>query len=61
MAKDLVCGMQVDKKTPAAKSEYKNKFYYFCSHVCKEQFGENPEKYINESNKPIKEDLLNNG
>ena len=30
MAKDPVCGMDVDIKTAPAKSEYKGKTYYFC-------------------------------
>lgn len=46
MAKDLICGMQVDEKTPAGISEYKGKTYYFCSPGCKETFDQDPEKYI---------------
>lgn len=46
MAKDIVCGMQVDTKTPAATSEYKGKTYYFCLPGCKREFDRNPEKYL---------------
>ncbi len=46
MAKDLVCGMEVDKKTPAAKIDYDGQTFYFCSENCKKQFVEEPEKYI---------------
>jgi len=46
MAKDPVCGMQVDEKKPAATSNYKGKSYYFCSVSCKEQFEKNPEKFM---------------
>ena len=46
MAKDLVCGMEVDEKTAAAKSEYMGKTYYFCAPGCKKAFDENPAKYI---------------
>ena len=28
MAKDVVCGMEVDPKTAAAKTEYEGKTYY---------------------------------
>lgn len=35
MAKDVVCGMDVDEKTAAAKSEYRGTTYYFCSASCK--------------------------
>ncbi len=45
MAKDPVCGMDVDEKTAAGKSEYKGKTYYFCSPGCKKEFDKNPEKY----------------
>ena len=30
MAKDPVCGMQVDEKEAAGKSEYRGKTVYFC-------------------------------
>ncbi len=46
MAKDPVCGMEVDEKEAAAKSEYKGKTYYFCAPGCKKAFDENPEKYL---------------
>jgi YHS domain-containing protein len=32
MAKDPVCGMTVDEKKAAAKSEYMGKTYYFWEH-----------------------------
>ncbi len=46
MAKDPVCGMQVDEKTAAGKSEYKGQAYYFCSAGCKKSFDKEPEKYV---------------
>ncbi len=45
MAKDPVCGMEVDEKTAAAKSEHMGKTYYFCAPGCKKTFDENPAKY----------------
>ncbi len=45
MAKDPVCGMDVDEKTAAAKSEHMGKTYYFCAPGCKKAFDENPSKY----------------
>ena len=45
MEKDVVCGMQVDPKTAAAKSEYQGKTYYFCSAGCKKKFDANPQQY----------------
>jgi YHS domain-containing protein len=46
MAKDLVCGMDVDEKTAKYKMTYKGKAYYFCAPGCKKMFEENPEKYV---------------
>ena len=47
MEKDVVCGMTVDPKTAAGKSEYQGKTYYFCSKGCKASFDKNPAKYVN--------------
>ncbi len=46
MAKDPVCGMEVDEKKAPAKSEYIGKTYYFCSLGCKRAFDANPAKYV---------------
>ena len=51
MAKDLVCGMEVDEKTAAGKSEYKGTTYYFCAPGCKQAFDKDPQKYIGEGSK----------
>ncbi len=48
MAKDLVCGMDVDPAKVAGSSEYKGETYYFCSANCKRQFDENPDRYVNQ-------------
>jgi len=45
-ATDLVCLMKVDKDGKALTYEYKEKTYYFCSENCKEEFKEEPEKYL---------------
>ena len=45
MAKDLVCGMDVDEEN-AIKSVYKNQTYYFCSPTCQSEFEKNPEQFI---------------
>ena len=44
--KDPVCGMDIDPKTAAGKSEYKGQTYYFCSPGCKRSFEKEPEKYV---------------
>jgi len=46
MEKDPVCGMDVDPKNAAAKSEYHGKTYYFCSLGCKKEFEKNPGKFL---------------
>lgn len=45
MAKDPVCGMQVNEQAAGRKSDYQGKTYYFCSPACKATFDKNPEKY----------------
>ena len=46
MAKDPVCGMNVDEKKAAGTVSHKGKAYYFCSANCKAQFEKNPETYV---------------
>lgn len=45
MARDPICGMDVDPATAAGSSTYKGKTYYFCAPGCKKEFDEDPEKY----------------
>jgi len=45
MAKDPVCGMTIDEKSAAGKSEYQGQTYYFCSLGCKSAFDKDPLKY----------------
>ena len=47
MELDPVCGMTVDPKTAAGKSEYQGKTYYFCSLGCKAAFDKDPERFLN--------------
>ncbi|NOY78301.1 MAG: YHS domain-containing protein [Calditrichaeota bacterium] len=49
MTKDPVCGMQVDEKTAAEKSEYQGKTFYFCSPGCKATFDKEPQKFAAEN------------
>ena len=49
MEKDPVCGMDVDPKNAAAKSEYHGKTYYFCSLGCKKEFDQSSEIYLKKS------------
>lgn len=46
MAKDPVCGMEVDEQQAAATAEYQGQTYYFCAPGCKVAFEKEPEKYL---------------
>ena len=46
MVKDPVCGMDVDPKAAAGKSDFQGKTYYFCSQGCKKAFDKEPQKYV---------------
>ncbi len=46
MAKDPVCGMEVDERKAAATSVHKGVTYYFCAVACKTTFEKNQEKYL---------------
>jgi YHS domain-containing protein len=45
MAKDPVCGMQVDENKAAATSVHQGTTYYFCAKACKATFDKSPEKF----------------
>ncbi len=46
MARDPVCGMDVDPKKAAGKSAYKEQDSYFCSLKCKERFDKDPVSFV---------------
>ena len=46
MAKDPVCGMDVEEKPGALQSTQKGKTYYFCSEGCKRSFEADSAKYV---------------
>lgn len=46
MAKDLVCGMEVDELKAKYTFAYQNKKFYFCSESCRRKFEAEPEKYF---------------
>lgn len=45
MVTDPVCGMTVDPEKAAAKVEYEEKTWYFCSQNCHDKFQESPQLY----------------
>jgi len=46
MAKDPVCGMEVNPDSAAGSVTYKGETYYFCAPGCKQAFEKEPEKYV---------------
>jgi len=46
MAKDPVCGMDIEPQDAAGTSNYKGETIYFCALLCKERFDADPEKYM---------------
>lgn len=49
MVVDLVCHMVVDEKNPiTVRSFYQDRYYWFCTSLCKAQFDADPEYYIRE-------------
>jgi len=49
MARDPVCGMDVDEATARQTTEYKGETYYFCAPGCKKAFETDPETYLDTS------------
>jgi L-lactate dehydrogenase len=50
MAKDPVCGTEVDENQAKYKTQHEGETYYFCASACKETFKKDPERYSKPSN-----------
>jgi Cu+-exporting ATPase len=46
MKKDPVCGMMVDERKTAFKTEFEGQTYYFCAASCKKSFDRDPGEYV---------------
>lgn len=46
MAKDVVCGMDVDPATAKHSTQYQGQTYYFCGPGCKRAFEADPQQFI---------------
>jgi Cu+-exporting ATPase len=46
VAKDPVCGMDVDPAATKHRSEYGGRTYFFCSLMCKKAFEDDPRHYL---------------
>lgn len=47
MAIDPVCGMSIEQEKAAATFEYQGTMYYFCAQGCRDEFAQQPEKFLN--------------
>jgi YHS domain-containing protein len=52
MAKDPICGMDVDERTAKHTAEYQGQTYYFCAPGCKRAFEQDPQQYVGTQAKP---------
>ena len=48
---DPVCQIELDEKPEDLACDYEDKTYYFCSEDCKNEFEDDPEKFIRPSKK----------
>jgi YHS domain-containing protein len=46
MARDPVCGIDVDPATAAASIEHAGVIYYFCTLSCRDDFRADPARYV---------------
>jgi YHS domain-containing protein len=46
MAKDPVCGMDVDESTAKHTTQHEGQTYYFCAPGCRKAFEADPQKYL---------------
>ena len=46
MEKDPVCGMTVDPKSAAGKTQHQGRTYYFCAAACQAKFEKNPGQFV---------------
>jgi putative ABC transport system ATP-binding protein len=46
MATDPVCGMTVEREKAVAMMEYEGTMYYFCARGCRDEFAQEPEKFV---------------
>ncbi len=60
-----VCGMEVSETHPAFSLNHKNRFYHFCSYVCKIAFARHPEFFEENTDYlvgiPGSEEVMNSG
>jgi YHS domain-containing protein len=46
MARDPVCGMEIDKEKAEGEVEYEGQTYFFCASGCRKKFAQDPKRYV---------------
>jgi len=59
MARDPVCGMEVDPQSAFASREHMNQTFYFCSQRCVDAFDADPHQYAHALPQPIQQHGVN--
>ena len=49
IARDVVCGMEVDTDNPPYTGVFRGKTYYFCSSSCRIEFDASPKSFMEDS------------
>ena len=44
--RDPVCNMEIDEQSAAGRAQYDGQTYYFCTQSCKDEFEQNPQRYV---------------
>ncbi len=57
MAKDPVCGMDVDPETAKHVATHEGQTFYFCAPGCKKAFEADPRKYLDPNYKGSMSDM----
>ena len=57
MERDPVCGMEIEEKTAAGRSEFQGVSYYFCAPGCMQAFDEEPARFANQDERQAKDNL----
>jgi YHS domain-containing protein len=52
IARDPVCGMEVDTETSNLSYEHEGTTYWFCGKGCMLEFMDNPQQYLDPSYEP---------
>ena len=55
---DPVCGMEVTEDDAAARVEWADRTFLFCSETCRDEFVADPEEYFDAEAEPVPPDYV---